>query len=363
MPEEQFEEEYGDDLETLPGVGPATADSLMEAGFETFMQVAATSPSELADVDSVGENTAKDAVAAAKEKADVGNFDSGKERLEDARNRGSLSIGVPVFDEMFNEGGMPTGEFFEFYGQFGSGKSQVVHQALVTVQLPKEVGGLGKSGLLIDTEDCFRAFRFVEMVKGLTREQLSAVIERDGYDFTADDVKESNIDERSEGTPAHDVAEDFLQRTRVSKAFNANHQMLLAEQAEELARDMQDSEFPLGLVCVDSLMAHFRAEYVGRGNLANRQQKLNQHLGDLDDVADLHDCLVIYTNQVSADPDSYFGDPTQPIGGNIVGHKSDYRVYIKNSKKNKRIFSLVDAPELADQEVVARITEDGIVPE
>ena len=137
----------------------------------------------------------------------------------------------------------------------------------------------------------------------------------------------------------------------------------VAEKAQEIASESQDEEFPVRLLCVDSLTAHFRAEYVGRGELAERQQKLNKHLHDLMRVGDLNNTAVLVTNQVAANPDSFFGDPTQPIGGNILGHTSTFRLYLRKSKANKRIVSLEDAPNLPDGEAVMRVTEDGLVEE
>jgi DNA repair protein RadA len=160
-----------------------------------------------------------------------------------------------------------------------------------------------------------------------------------------------------------DLLESILDKIHVAKAFNSNHQILLAEKAQEIASESQDEQFPVRLLCVDSLTAHFRAEYVGRGELAERQQKLNKHLHDLMRVGDLNNTAVIVTNQVAANPDSFFGDPTQPIGGNILGHTSTFRLYLRKSKANKRIVSLEDAPNLPDGEAVMRVTEDGLVPE
>ena len=117
------------------------------------------------------------------------------------------------------------------------------------------------------------------------------------------------------------------------------------------------------LLAVDSLTAHFRAEYVGRGELAERQQKLNKHLHDLMRVGDLNNTAVVVTNQVASNPDSFFGDPTQPIGGNILGHTSTFRMYLRKSKGDKRIVRLVDAPNLADGEAVMRVQDEGLVPE
>jgi DNA repair protein RadA len=129
---------------------------------------------------------------------------------------------------------------------------------------------------------------------------------------------------------------------------------------EEVIKERKDTEFPVRLLCVDSLTAHFRAEYVGRGELAERQQKLNTHMHDLLSVGEHNNTAVVVTNQVSANPDSFFGDPTQPIGGNIIGHTSTVRCYHRKSKKDKRIVKLVDAPDLPDGEAQMRVTDKGL---
>ncbi|WP_245242890.1 helix-hairpin-helix domain-containing protein, partial [Natronococcus sp. JC468] len=46
------------DLESLPGVGPATADKLHEAGFDSFQSLAVASPSELSNTADVREAAA-----------------------------------------------------------------------------------------------------------------------------------------------------------------------------------------------------------------------------------------------------------------------------------------------------------------
>ena len=339
------------DLETLPGVGPATAEKLRDAGFESFQSLAVASPGELSNTADVGESTAADIIQGAREAADVGGFESGSQVLERRQQIGKLTWGAEEVDEMLG-GGVETQSITEVYGEFGSGKSQVTHQLCVNVQLPEELGGLRGSAMFIDSEDTFRPERIDDMVRGLSDEAIEALLE----------------DREIEGSPGDDdtmeeLLESVLDNIHVAKAFNANHQMLLAEKAQELASEHEDSEYPIRLLCVDSLTAHFRAEYVGRGELADRQQKLNKHLHELDKVGSLYNSAVLVTNQVSANPDAFFGDPTQPIGGNILGHKSTFRMYLRKSKGDKRIVRLVDAPNLPDGESVMRITENGVEPE
>ena len=344
-----------EDLEDLPGVGPATAEKLTENGFDSYQGIAVASPGELSNTADIGESSAADIIQAAREAADIGGFESGAEVLERREEIGKLTWGVEEVDELLG-GGVETQSITEVYGEFGAGKSQVTHQLAVNVQLPAEHGGLEGGAIFIDSEDTFRPERIEQMVDGLAE------------DVIADTMVLHGVAEEGEADPEDDelfddLVESVLDKIHVAKAFNSNHQILLAEKAQELASESQDEEFPVRLLCVDSLTAHFRAEYVGRGELADRQQKLNKHLHDLMRVGDLNNTAVVVTNQVAANPDSFFGDPTQPIGGNILGHTSTFRLYLRKSKGDKRIVRLVDAPNLPDGEGVMRVEEGGLMAE
>ena len=340
-----------DELEDLPGVGPATADKLVDNGFESYQSIAVASPGEMSNTADIGESSARDIINAARDAADVGGFETGAAVLERREEIGKLSWQIDEVDELLG-GGIETQSITEVYGEFGSGKSQVTHQMAVNVQLPPEHGGLDGGCIFVDSEDTFRPERIDDMVRGLDDEIL------------ADEMERREI----EGTPSDEEAleelvEAFLDQIHVAKAFNSNHQILLAEKAKELAGEHEESEWPIRIVCVDSLTAHFRAEYVGRGELADRQQKLNKHLHDLMRIGDLFNTAILVTNQVASNPDSYFGDPTQAIGGNILGHASTFRMYLRKSKGDKRIVRLVDAPNLADGEAVMRVQNEGLKPE
>ncbi len=340
-----------DELEDLPGVGPATADKLVENGFESYQSIAVASPGELSNTADIGESSAADIINAARDAADVGGFETGATVLERRQEIGKLSWLIDEVDDLLG-GGIETQSITEVYGEFGSGKSQVTHQMAVNVQLAHENGGLDGGCIFVDSEDTFRPERIDDMIRGLDDDILAHEMER----------------REIEGSPSDEEAmealiEAFLDQIHVAKAFNSNHQILLAEKAKELAGEHEEGEWPIRIVCVDSLTAHFRAEYVGRGELAERQQKLNKHLHDLMRIGDLFNTAILVTNQVASNPDSYFGDPTQAIGGNILGHASTFRMYLRKSKGNKRIVRLVDAPNLADGEAVMRVQEEGLKPE
>ncbi|MCM1985484.1 DNA repair and recombination protein RadA [Methanococcoides seepicolus] len=317
-------------LEDLDHVGPATAQKLKDAGFTTIEAIAVASPAELANSAEIGESTAAKIINAARQSADVGGFETGDLVLERRKLVGKLSTGCTEFDEMMG-GGIETQSITEMYGEFGSGKTQIAHQLAVNVQLPPEQGGLGGSVIMIDTENTFRPERIAQMVKGIS--------DKHGIEYDP---------------------EEFLKNIHVARAFNSNHQILLVDSANELANELKNTEMPVKLLIVDSLTAHFRAEYIGRGTLADRQQKLNKHLHDILRFGDLSNACVVVTNQVMSKPDAFFGDPTKPIGGHILGHTATFRLYIRKSKGEKRIVKLVDSPNLPDGEALISVTTDGL---
>ncbi|MEM4728465.1 MAG: DNA repair and recombination protein RadA [Thermoplasmata archaeon] len=306
-------------IEDLPGVGPTTAEKLREAGYRDLMALAVASPAELVEVAEIGEATAIKIINAARKEADIGGFETGDVILERRKGVGKLTSGAKSLDDLLG-GGFETQAISEVYGEFGSGKTQIAHQLAVNVQRPKKEGGLEGQAIMIDTENTFRPERIIQMAEA--------------YDM---DPKET------------------LQNIRVARAFNSHHQMLLVEKIAELVKDI-----PIRLIVVDSLTAHFRAEYVGRGALADRQQKLNTHMHNLLRIADMSNAVVLVTNQVQAKPDTFFGDPTRPIGGHIVGHTATFRIYMRKSKGDKRIARLVDSPNLPEGEAVISVTRDGI---
>jgi DNA repair protein RadA len=228
------------ELEDLPGVGPTTAEKLREAGFLTVESIATASPAELAETAEIGESIAKKMIKSARELAEIGGFRTGKDVFEQRKEVRKLGTRVPELDALLG-GGLETQAITELYGEFGSGKSQIVHQMAVNVQLPEDEGGLNGSAIYIDTENTFRPERIEQMVIGL------------GIDADP---------------------QEFLEHIHVARAHSSDHQMLMIDTARERAAEMRDSDKPARLFIIDSLTSHFRAEYAGRGTLAARSALL-----------------------------------------------------------------------------------------
>ncbi len=194
----------------------------------------------------------------------------------------------------------------------------------VNAQLPLEKGGANGKVVFIDTEGTFRPSRIKQIAEGLGANP-----------------------------------EKVLKNIFVARAFNSDHQILLIEKVSEMIKNGE----PIKLVIIDSLTAHFRAEFSGRGQLADRQQRLNKYLHSLMKIAEQHNLAVYVTNQVMSNPAQMFGDPTIPVGGNILGHASTYRIYFRRGKQGSRVAKLIDSPNLPENETVFFLTDSGVVDE
>ncbi|MEM4366852.1 MAG: DNA repair and recombination protein RadA [Candidatus Anstonellales archaeon] len=306
------------DLEDLPGIGEVTAEKLRKAGYTEVTQIAVASPYEISEVAEISLESAKKAIEASKA-ALIAEFETADKILERRKTIKRITTGSDKFDSLLG-GGIETQALTECYGKFSSGKSQIGFQLSVNVQLPEGQGGLGGRVLFIDTESTFRPERIAEIAKAKGLDQ-----------------------------------EEVLKNIFYTRAENSDHQLLITEKAEELI-----SEQNIKLIVIDSMTSHFRADYLGRGALGERQQKLNKHIHLLQRYADKYNLAVYFTNQVMDNPAIMFGDPTTPIGGNVIAHAATYRVYLRKSKDTKRIARLTDSPSMPEGEVVFRITEKGI---
>nr|MDO8076721.1 DNA repair and recombination protein RadA [Candidatus Freyarchaeota archaeon] len=306
-------------LEDLPGIGPAIAKKLSEAGYRSPEAVAVATPKELAAAADIGESTATRIIEGAREMLNIG-FVSAEEFLEQRKTISQITTGTRNLDQLLG-GGIETRGITEFFGEFRTGKTQICHQLSVTVQLPKEMGGLNGDAVYIDTEGTFRPERLMS---------IAARFELD--------------------------PQEVLKRVIYARAYNSDHQLYLSQNIDDLIEKGRN----IKLIVVDSMVGHFRSEYIGRGMLAERQQKLNKHLHTLLRLSELYNLAVVVTNQVMSKPDTFFGDPTQPVGGHIVAHNCTTRVYLRKSKGNQRIARLVDSPYLPESEVLFLISENGI---
>ena len=311
-------------LDSLEGVGPVTTRKLSDAGIHNIMDLIVRGPVEISEITGMDKDTTEKIVNKARQQlVEEGlitkDFVTATEIYKRRQDIGKITTGTNCLDTLF-DGGIETQALTEVYGEFACGKTQFCHTMCIMVQKPKEEGGLEGGVLYIDTENTFRPERIVSIAKA------------------------------NEMDP-----EKVLDNIIVARAYNSAHQTLILEEAGSVIRENN-----IKLIIVDSAVGLFRVEYLGRGTLAARQQKLNHFVHLLVRIAETYNCAALATNQVMASPDVFFGDPTRPIGGNVVAHTSTYRIYFKKSGK-KRIARMVDSPHHPEMDVVFALGEAGVI--
>ncbi|MFH1802196.1 MAG: DNA repair and recombination protein RadA [archaeon] len=314
------EKEEEKKITDVPGIGPGIAAKLEAAGVYDLMGLAVMSPPALSDMAGVGEAVARKAIQAARSMMNLG-FISGDEYAKKRENVQFITTGSVNLNELLGGKGVETGSITEAYGAFGSGKTQLALTLAVNTQLPKDQGGVEGKAVYIDTESTFRPERIRQIAEAI-------------------------------GANPEKVLKNIL----VARAFNSDHQILLMDKITEMIKSGE----PIRLVIVDSLTTHFRAEFAGRGQLADRQQKMNRYLHNLQKLADQHNLAIFVTNQVMANPAVMFGDPTTAIGGHILGHASTYRMYLRRGKAGSRVAKLIDSPNLPENECQFFLTQAGV---
>ena len=295
------------EIHDIEGIGPTTAKRLKEAGIVSVMDLAVASSEELAvDINSSKESAATFVIGAQKLLRDSKVIDkeflTADAALEKRKSMLRCSTGSRALDELFL-GGIETQAVTEFYGEFGSGKSQICHTLCATARQPIDSSGMDSGVIYIDTEGTFRPERVEQIARA------------------------RGLDHRH-----------VLKSVAVCKVYNSSHLELIVK---DLGRYV--NEFKAKLVIIDSIISLHRAEFLGRATLANRQQKLNGMLHKLIRLAEIFNIAVVITNQVQSSPDTFFGDPTKAAGGNILGHSSTYRIYLRKSGEN-RVAKMMDSP-------------------
>lgn len=302
----------------LTGVTAPTIEKIKKAGVHTLEDLATQTPKHLSEVAGIGLDTAKKAINKALSVIGRG-YITGKQLYDELQHRTRLSTGSKELDELLG-GGIESETTTEFAGREGSGKTQICHMLAVQAQLSLEEGGLGSEVAWIDTEDTFRPDRILEISNGLSLEPMMV-----------------------------------LSKIHRWKAFNTQDQKKAVEALGTLCHEKN-----VKLIIVDSMMAHLRAEYLGRGMLSERQNILNDILQKLSKICQTYNVTAVYTNQVMDNPAIMYGNPEKAVGGHIMGHAATTRVHLRRGKGFLRIASLKKSPYLPDGEARFKITGSGI---
>lgn len=216
------------------------------------------------------------------------------------------------------DGGVETRAITEVVGAYGSGKSHFCHTIAVLCQLPIEKGGFDASTLYIDTEGAFRPYRLAEIAQ-------------------------------SRGLNQRKVLDNVLH----CRTFTVPHLEITIK-----SLDIYIKKYQVKLLIVDSIIALYRLEFIGRKNLLERQQRLNLLIHELHDLAEINNLAVVITNQIQS-TSTASRSANRPAGGNVLAHGSTYRIEFKRSG-NEWIATIVDSPCHPPSEAKFTITETGI---
>jgi DNA repair protein RadA len=312
-------------------IKPYIITKLKMAGIQSIFDLAISIPHQLVDINNgmltgTNEQVALELVTKAKKAlVDSGllykDFSTAEQILEGRRNLLKCTTGSAKLDS-FLKGGIETQAITEVAGEFGSGKSQICYTLCVTANMASDKKGLGGNVIFIDTENTFRA------------ERIFQIAEHRGI-YTPDEI---------------------LRKIYVCKIYNTSHLEVIIQ---ELGKSIE--EYKAKLVIVDSIIALHRAEFTGRGTLADRQQRLNLMLHKLSRLAEVHNIAVVVTNQVRSQPDDFFagGNGLRATGGNIMGHATTYRILLRKAGPT-RIAIMIDSPCHAYDQTRFAITEAGV---
>ena len=306
-------------LKDVEGIGPAAVKKLKDAGITTVENLATQNIESLTTDVGISKDLAikyiQNAHKLMRSDGSLGpEFIDGNQALRKRESIQKITTGSSKLDG-FLYGGIETGAITELYGEFGSGKSQICHVMAINVQKLPIQGNC----IYVDAEGTFRP------------ERIKQICEEQG-------LNES----------------DVLANVKLCRVYNSGH---LEEVIKTLPKYIE--EWNVKLIVVDSVIALHRADYLGRGTLADRQQKIQEIMHKLLRMAEIYNLAVIITNQVITAPDTFFGDPTKPTGGNIIGHSATYRIYLRKSGVN-RLVKMIDSPYHDSVDVKIRITANGI---
>jgi len=305
------------DLE-IEGVASTTMAKLRKAGLSTLESIAVTPSREIEELTGMGADTAQKVNHLALDQIEHG-FITATQVLEQRKLLKKCTTGSQDLNRILG-GGLETGAITELIGEFGSGKTQICFTISVLAQLPVEQGGFGGKVCVIDTEGTFLP------------ERIKQIADTRGLDSAA-----------------------ILQGVLVARAYNSEHQTILIKNLPQVVQ-----EHGVKLVIVDSMIGHFRGEFIGRGTLSDRQQRIGSCLGALLRVAEAFNLAVVLTNQVQAKPDTTYGDPNKPTGGHVMAHACTHRVFLRKGKENTRIAQIIDSPYLPEEKARFAVSEKGV---
>ncbi|KAI8426172.1 hypothetical protein MSG28_005113 [Choristoneura fumiferana] len=315
------EETFFQDVDILQkhGINVADIKKLKTAGICTIKGIQMSTKKKLCNIK--GFSDAKvDKIKEACQKVVTLGFMTALEVSDRRKQVFKISTGSAELDKLL-AGGIESMAITEVFGEFRTGKTQLSHTLCVTTQIPTPSGYQGGKVMFLDTEHTL----------------LRPIADR------------FNLDQSG-----------VLDNVLYARAYTSEHQ---AELLDYVAAKFHEEAGVFKLLIIDSVMALFRVDFSGRGELADRQQKLAQVLSRLQKISEEYNVAVFITNQMTSDPGatlSFQVDPKKPIGGNILAHASTTRISLRKGRGENRIAKIYDSPDLPESEATFAITSGGV---
>jgi DNA repair protein RadA len=318
------------ELTDIKGVGPATAEKLIEIGKTTVEQVAVMRPEELASELNITRKAAKDITNDAKDKAlstamISRTFGQQKAHIADVVQR--IPTGSSAIDNILG-GGFRTEAITLMKGEYSSGKTQLCNQAAINC-----LKYLKRKVIWIEMESAtFAPDRLEGMAKAV------------GLKIDPDD--------------------DFIIMPSTGSGTPST-QFLAYERAIQI---MEEKKMNVGLFVVDSFNSSFREYFAGREQLPDRSKETARHIGYLDKLASKYNMAVLLTAQVMDIPDQggqlgervKTGHAQKAYGGNVLNHWSTFIISLDQMSTTDWEAVLADSPNMPKAKAKFRIVEAGV---
>ncbi|OIW06640.1 hypothetical protein TanjilG_04034, partial [Lupinus angustifolius] len=326
------------------GINAGDVRKLQDAGIYTCNGLMMHTKKNLTGIKGLSEAKV-DKICEAAEKIVNFGYITGSDMLLKRKSVVRITTGSQALDELLG-GGIETLSITEAFGEFRSGKTQLAHTLCVSTQVYLYPSSCHVSLILVHIEilvyttDPSRSLQLPTSMRGGNGKV--AYIDTEGT-FRPDRIVP--IAERFGMDPGA-----VLDNIIYARAYTYEHQYNLL-----LGLAAKMSEEPFRLLIVDSVIALFRVDFSGRGELAERQQRLAQMLSRLIKIAEEFNVAVYMTNQVIADPGGgmFVTDPKKPAGGHVLAHAATVRLMFRKGKGEQRICKVFDAPNLPEAEAIS----------
>jgi DNA repair protein RadA len=308
------------DLSSLDGITDGAKNCLLKAGIHSIRDVVVRGENTVSEVAGIPMESSRLICNKARTKLEqLGAIPAPYTSTTDKEVE-QISLGSKSLDTLLG-GGVQTGAITEFFGESNAGKTQICHTLCVMVQQTKSHGGLDGKALYIDTESTFSIKR------------IASIAEARGLD-----------------------ANRAIKNVICAKPMSSTDQ----DHYVRIAGSIIDGIKNVRLLIVDSIISLYRAEYLGRAVLSERQQKLYRQMQMLRRISEVYKVAVVITNQVHQTPDNYPLDLNhKPLGGHVMAHASTYRIHLRVSGVNRKAV-LVHSPYLPENVARFTLSEQGV---